>query len=114
MGKDIPTELPFCIPPLLVGCDTSSLVLQTDDEKRLGLPVVMPQFDRTTCSIPKSQIGFYDFFIIDMFDMLASKKGPTNVASVNLAMGCSKVFFPHYCNSCPGALTLYICDILVM
>jgi hypothetical protein len=29
----------------------------------------MPQFDRTTCSIPKSQIGFYDYFIIDMFDM---------------------------------------------
>ncbi len=46
---------------------------QTDDEKRLGLPVVMPQFDRTTCSIPKSQIGFYDFFIIDMFDMLSSE-----------------------------------------
>ncbi len=29
----------------------------------------MPQFDRTTCSIPKSQIGFYDYFIFDMFDM---------------------------------------------
>jgi hypothetical protein len=42
---------------------------QTDDEKRLGLTVVMPQFDRTTCSIPKSQIGFYDFFIFDMFEM---------------------------------------------
>ena len=33
-----------------------------------GLPVVMPQFDRATCSIPKSQIGFYDFFIHDMFE----------------------------------------------
>lgn len=41
---------------------------QTDDEKAKGLPVVMPQFDRTTCSIPKSQIGFYDFFIHDMFE----------------------------------------------
>jgi len=41
---------------------------QTDDEKEKGLPVVMPQFDRTTCSIPKSQIGFYDFFIHDMFE----------------------------------------------
>eukprot|EP00091_Calanus_sinicus_P010690 TRINITY_DN24671_c0_g1_i1.p1 TRINITY_DN24671_c0_g1~~TRINITY_DN24671_c0_g1_i1.p1 ORF type:complete len:102 (-),score=14.95 TRINITY_DN24671_c0_g1_i1:341-646(-) len=28
----------------------------------------MPQFDRATCSIPKSQIGFYDFFIHDMFE----------------------------------------------
>ena len=27
----------------------------------------MPQFDRASCSIPKSQIGFYDFFIHDMF-----------------------------------------------
>lgn len=42
---------------------------QTDEEKRLGLPVVMPQFDRTTCSIPKSQLGFYDYFINDMFDV---------------------------------------------
>jgi len=41
---------------------------QTDDEKAKGLPVVMPQFDRATCSIPKSQIGFYDFFIHDMFE----------------------------------------------
>uniref|UniRef100_A0A673XQR1 Phosphodiesterase n=1 Tax=Salmo trutta TaxID=8032 RepID=A0A673XQR1_SALTR len=41
---------------------------QTDEEKRQGLPVVMPVFDRTTCSIPKSQISFIDYFITDMFD----------------------------------------------
>ncbi|XP_075431699.1 high affinity cAMP-specific and IBMX-insensitive 3',5'-cyclic phosphodiesterase 8A isoform X2 [Ascaphus truei] len=41
---------------------------QTDDEKRQGLPVVMPVFDRNTCSIPKSQMGFVDYFITDMFD----------------------------------------------
>jgi len=41
---------------------------QTADEKAQGLPVVMPQFDRLTCSIPKSQIGFTDYFIADMFD----------------------------------------------
>ena len=46
---------------------------QTDEEKRLGLPVVMPQFDRTTCSIPKSQLGFYDYFIHDMFDVWNGK-----------------------------------------
>ncbi|KAM8793338.1 LOW QUALITY PROTEIN: high affinity cAMP-specific and IBMX-insensitive 3',5'-cyclic phosphodiesterase 8B-like [Eudromia elegans] len=33
---------------------------QTDEEKRQGLPVVMPVFDRNTCSIPKSQISFLD------------------------------------------------------
>ncbi|XP_069179939.1 high affinity cAMP-specific and IBMX-insensitive 3',5'-cyclic phosphodiesterase 8A isoform X3 [Procambarus clarkii] len=41
---------------------------QTEEEKKRNLPIVMPQFDRTTCSIPKSQIGFIDFFINDMFD----------------------------------------------
>ncbi|XP_060519111.1 high affinity cAMP-specific and IBMX-insensitive 3',5'-cyclic phosphodiesterase 8 isoform X2 [Cylas formicarius] len=41
---------------------------QTDDEKSRGLPVVMPMFDRATCSIPKSQIGFVDYIINDMFD----------------------------------------------
>lgn len=29
---------------------------QTDEEKALGLPVVMPVFDRSTCSIPKAQV----------------------------------------------------------
>ncbi|KAG9355067.1 hypothetical protein JZ751_001780 [Albula glossodonta] len=41
---------------------------QTDEEKQQGLPVVMPVFDRNTCSIPKSQISFIDYFISDMFD----------------------------------------------
>ncbi|XP_032069263.1 high affinity cAMP-specific and IBMX-insensitive 3',5'-cyclic phosphodiesterase 8B isoform X8 [Thamnophis elegans] len=41
---------------------------QTDEEKKQGLPVVMPVFDRNTCSIPKSQISFIDYFIMDMFD----------------------------------------------
>lgn len=39
---------------------------QTDEEKRLGLPIVMPMFDRATCSIAKSQIGFIEFIIQDM------------------------------------------------
>lgn len=41
---------------------------QTDDEQRKGLPVVMPTFDRTTCSVPKSQIFFIDYFVRDMVD----------------------------------------------
>ncbi|XP_066259625.1 high affinity cAMP-specific and IBMX-insensitive 3',5'-cyclic phosphodiesterase 8 isoform X1 [Euwallacea similis] len=41
---------------------------QTDDEKTRGLPVVMPMFDRQSCSIPKSQIGFVDYIINDMFE----------------------------------------------
>ncbi len=31
-----------------------------------------------------------------------------NVASVNLVVGCSKGFFFHYCNACPGVLALYL------
>ena len=40
----------------------------------------MPQFDRATCSIPKSQLGFYDYFIHDMFDVWNGK----NLKSDNL------------------------------
>lgn len=47
--------------------------LQTDEEKARDLPVVMPVFDRATCSIPRSQIGFIDFIIIDMMDAWDSK-----------------------------------------
>ncbi|KAK1337875.1 hypothetical protein QTO34_000976 [Cnephaeus nilssonii] len=41
---------------------------QTEEEKRRNLPVVMPAFDRNTCSIPKSQMSFINYFIIDMYD----------------------------------------------
>ena len=61
------------------------ILFQTDEEKRLGLPVVMPQFDRATCSIPKSQLGFYDYFIHDMFDVWNGNKG------------CTVVFFTKNC-----------------
>ncbi|XP_075536953.1 high affinity cAMP-specific and IBMX-insensitive 3',5'-cyclic phosphodiesterase 8B-like [Dermacentor variabilis] len=40
---------------------------QTDEEKRRGLPVMMPAFDRAVCSIAKSQTGFISFFVRDMF-----------------------------------------------
>lgn len=56
--------------------------LQTDEEKRQGLPVVMPVFDRNTCSIPKSQISFIDYFITDMFD---AWDGKTAVAHMQIA-----------------------------
>ncbi|XP_037509576.2 high affinity cAMP-specific and IBMX-insensitive 3',5'-cyclic phosphodiesterase 8A-like [Rhipicephalus sanguineus] len=40
---------------------------QTDEEKRRGLPVMMPAFDRATCNIAKSQTGFISYFVRDMF-----------------------------------------------
>ncbi|XP_077553599.1 high affinity cAMP-specific and IBMX-insensitive 3',5'-cyclic phosphodiesterase 8B-like [Haemaphysalis longicornis] len=40
---------------------------QTDEEKRRGLPVMMPSFDRATCDIAKSQTGFINFFVREMF-----------------------------------------------
>lgn len=57
----------------LTGCS----LLQTDEEKQLDLPVVMPVFDRNTCSIPKSQISFIDYFITDMFDAWDGKESST-------------------------------------
>lgn len=47
---------------------TEEYFQQTDEEKAKGLPVLMPMFDRTTCSIPKAQIGFVDFIINDMVE----------------------------------------------
>uniref|UniRef100_A0A674B4Y0 Phosphodiesterase n=1 Tax=Salmo trutta TaxID=8032 RepID=A0A674B4Y0_SALTR len=58
---------------------------QTDEEKREALPVVMPVFDRNTCSIPKSQISFIDYFITDMFDAWDGKN--THGAEVRRAQG---------------------------
>ncbi|XP_026763013.2 high affinity cAMP-specific and IBMX-insensitive 3',5'-cyclic phosphodiesterase 8 isoform X3 [Galleria mellonella] len=46
--------------------------LQTDEEKAKDLPVVMPMFDRATCSIPRSQIGFIDYIIMDMMEAWAA------------------------------------------
>lgn len=50
--------------------------LQTEEEKQKELPVVMAVFDRNTCSIPKSQISFIDYFITDMFDAWDGKDLP--------------------------------------
>ena len=67
---------------------------QTDEEKRLGLPVVMPVFDRTSCNVPKSQTSFTDFFIKDLFDSwdgrliqatLASGPSKPNILLANVA-----------------------------
>uniref|UniRef100_A0A8C6ZTH6 PDEase domain-containing protein n=1 Tax=Nothoprocta perdicaria TaxID=30464 RepID=A0A8C6ZTH6_NOTPE len=58
--------LPQCIE--WAGRISEEYFAQTDEEKRQSLPVVMPVFDRNTCSIPKSQISFIDYFITDMFD----------------------------------------------
>jgi len=41
---------------------------QTEEEIARGLPPVMPMFDRNTCSIPKSQTGFIDYFVADMYE----------------------------------------------
>ncbi|KAF7250467.1 High affinity cAMP-specific and IBMX-insensitive 3',5'-cyclic phosphodiesterase 8B [Varanus komodoensis] len=65
---------------------------QTDEEKRQGLPVVMPVFDRNTCSIPKSQISFIDYFIMDMFDAWDDKAGEAlKTESSVILQGVSKV-----------------------
>lgn len=40
---------------------------QTEEEKRRGLPIIMPVFDRQTCNVPKSQVSFIDYFVIDLY-----------------------------------------------
>lgn len=57
----------------------------------------MPVFDRNTCSIPKSQISFMDYFITDMFDAWDGKR---DVISLTF------VLVP--CSSFPSELCAYI------
>ncbi|XP_030387371.1 high affinity cAMP-specific and IBMX-insensitive 3',5'-cyclic phosphodiesterase 8 [Scaptodrosophila lebanonensis] len=56
--------LPYCIE--WSGRIAEEYFTQTDEEKQRHLPIVMPMFDRATCSIPKSQIGFIEYIIQDM------------------------------------------------
>ena len=44
----------------------------------------MPTFDRKTCNLPKSQIGFIDLFIHDMFDAWHSKYQSSNGIIYNM------------------------------
>jgi hypothetical protein len=66
---------------------------QTDEEKRQGLPVVMPVFDRNTCSIPKSQISFIDYFITDMFDAWDGKSVATLSPTKDILFYLMKITF---------------------
>jgi len=40
---------------------------QTEEEKKRNLPIVMPVFDRNTCNVPKSQIFFIDYFVMNLY-----------------------------------------------
>merc|ERR1719494_837248 len=40
---------------------------QTEEEKKRGLPIVMPVFDRHTCNVPKSQVFFMDYFVLNLY-----------------------------------------------
>lgn len=44
----------------------------------------MPTFDRATCSIPKSQIGFIEYFVNDMFQAWNCKNSSNSTALKNL------------------------------
>ena len=55
--------------PILTLPYSSTLLLSTqgDREKELGLPV---GYDRVTCDKPKSQVGFFTFFVQPMYETL--------------------------------------------
>ena len=51
---------------------------QGDLERTLNLPVT-PFMDRTSCSNPKQQLGFYNFVakpMFEVFDLLVPMEGP--------------------------------------
>ncbi|XP_065909995.1 high affinity cAMP-specific and IBMX-insensitive 3',5'-cyclic phosphodiesterase 8A-like isoform X2 [Dysidea avara] len=41
---------------------------QTDEERKMGLPIVMPAFDRNTCNFPQTQVQFIDFIVTGLFE----------------------------------------------
>lgn len=65
--------VPNCVPNFCTGVEWSKRIAeeyfrQTEEELARGLPPVMPMFDRASCSIPKSQTGFVDYFVADMYE----------------------------------------------
>jgi high affinity cAMP-specific and IBMX-insensitive 3',5'-cyclic phosphodiesterase 8 len=48
---------------------TEEFFRQTDEEIARNLPVTLPMYNRNTCSFPASQIGFYRFFINDLYNI---------------------------------------------
>ena len=48
---------------------TEEFFSQTDEEIERNLPVTMPMYNRSTCSLPATQIGFYDFFVTELYNI---------------------------------------------
>ena len=53
----------------------------------------MPVFDRNTCSIPKSQISFIDYFITDMFDAWDGKTDSVLSTTQNILLSFTMITF---------------------
>lgn len=66
---------------------------QTDEEKALGLPVVMPVFDRSSCSIPKSQVRtFLSFFLPTTVFLVIRTMTSLPYSSLPLRSMCLRTF----------------------
>eukprot|EP00794_Sanderia_malayensis_P009997 gene9997-11019_t len=55
---------------------------QTEEEKRRGLPIIMPVFDRTTCNVPQSQVSFIEYFVIDLYTAWDTESARANAPCV--------------------------------
>ena len=70
----------------------------------------MPQFDRQTCSIPKSQIGFTDYFVSDMFD---AWDGNTRVPLIELQKSFGFFSSYNFLSHCCAPVSLTSANLLV-
>ena len=52
---------------------TEEFCRQTDEEIERNLPVTMPMYNRSTCSLPSTQIGFYDFVVTELYNIWHGK-----------------------------------------
>lgn len=46
---------------------------QNEDETARKLPITMPMYNRSSCSLPATQIGFYDYFITELYSIWHGK-----------------------------------------
>jgi len=49
----------------------SEFMIQGDKEKKMGLPIVREMYDRDVACYHQSQIGFYEFLVIPLYNSLS-------------------------------------------
>ena len=80
-----------------VDCLLEEYFMQSDREKREGLPVA-PFMDRDKVTKPTAQIGFIQFVLIPMFEALCTVSARTRYRKHLYPSSALAMFFANLCN----------------